>query len=182
MNLDFVPTLQCLEELIAAENKFECPTEIGESIHNLPALLKVEFKGCPAQKDIHYKEKIMAKAPKISIHTSLTRHTLHFVILYLITVILDGKELSRNTRTFIQRMQDNKGGRKTETNSSEATPAKKVPNELSLSSFSFDPSYCSQIESIAYQSWNSCKWAIGCTWKCCVTVNNFFVPRFIPHT
>lgn len=156
INLDFIPTLQCLEELIAAENKFECPNEIGESIHSLPALLKAEFKGCPAQKDIHYKEKIMAKAPKISIK-SKTKPTRSMLTFYLTTVMLDGKELSRNTRTFIQRMQDNKGGRKTETNSMEATPAKKIPNELSLTAFSFDPSYCSQIESIAYQSWNSCK-------------------------
>lgn len=65
INLDFLPTLQCLNELIAAENKFECPTEIGESIRSLPVLRKVEFRGCPAQKDIHYKEKIMAKAPRI---------------------------------------------------------------------------------------------------------------------
>lgn len=70
-NLDFIPTLQCLHELIAAENKFECPVEIGESIRSLPALQKVEFRGCPAQKDIHYKEKIMAKAPKISTKNNL---------------------------------------------------------------------------------------------------------------
>lgn len=68
-NLDFLPTLQCLQELIAAENNFECPTEIGESIHILPTLVKIEFKGCPAQKDIHYKEKIMAKAPKIGMES-----------------------------------------------------------------------------------------------------------------
>lgn len=67
INLDFLPTLQCLNELIAAENKFECPKEIGECIGGLPALRKVEFRGCPAQKDIHYKEKIMAKAPRIGI-------------------------------------------------------------------------------------------------------------------
>ncbi|KAG4067744.1 hypothetical protein HA402_005516 [Bradysia odoriphaga] len=110
VNLDFLPTLQCLNELIAAENKFECPTEIGESIRGLPVLRKVEFVGCPAQKDIHYKEKIMAKAPTI--------------------VVLDGKELSGNTRTFIQNMQD-RGGRKTESNSSEVTPTKKMfPNDF----------------------------------------------------
>lgn len=78
--------------------------------------------------------------------------------------MLDGKELSRNTRTFIQKMQD-RGGRKTEANSIEVTPTKKLPNELSLSSFSFDPNYCSQIQSIAYQSWNSCKSAFNYQWK-----------------
>ncbi|KAJ6641316.1 Protein phosphatase 1 regulatory subunit 42, partial [Pseudolycoriella hygida] len=64
-NLDFLPTLQCLSELIAAENKFECPKELGESVRNIPVLRKVEFRGCPAQKDIHYKEKLIAKAPNI---------------------------------------------------------------------------------------------------------------------
>lgn len=73
-NLDFLPTLQYLNELIAAENKFECATELGESIRNLPVLQKVEFKGCPAQKDIHYKEKIMAKAPRISIKVLHLHH------------------------------------------------------------------------------------------------------------
>lgn len=71
--------------------------------------------------------------------------------------MLDGKELAGNTRAFILNMQD-RGARKTETNSIEVTPTKKVVlNDLSLSSFSFDPSYCTQIPSIAYQSWNSRK-------------------------
>lgn len=92
INLDFLSTLQYLQKLSAADNKFECPSEIGESIHNLPFLLKVEFRGCPAQRDIHYKEKIMAKAPKISI---LNRHRDHLNF-YLLPTQLQWSWMEKN--------------------------------------------------------------------------------------
>lgn len=60
-------SLSGLEELIAAENRFANPVEIGLHLLCFPKLRKVSFEGCPAQKDHRYVNLIAVHAHQIGI-------------------------------------------------------------------------------------------------------------------
>lgn len=68
LRLTSINMLKCfyrLEELFAAENLFSCLVQLTETLGTFSYLLKVDVHSCPAQKDIHYREKITAGAPQI---------------------------------------------------------------------------------------------------------------------
>lgn len=54
-----------LETLMAAENRFENAIELGKQLTVFPCLRNVVLNDCPAQKDIHYRDKITAGALQI---------------------------------------------------------------------------------------------------------------------
>lgn len=54
-----------LETLIAAENSFGSAMELGKQLTVFPCLRNVLLKDCPAEKDIHYRDKITAGAFQI---------------------------------------------------------------------------------------------------------------------
>lgn len=67
ISLNILSSLLRLEELLASENEFACPKELGSNLSRLPFLKKVDLHGCPAQKDTHYREKITAGSLQIGI-------------------------------------------------------------------------------------------------------------------
>ena len=54
-----------LEELIAADNSFICPKQLGEDIARFPFLFKATLNHCPAEKNCHYRELITAGAHRL---------------------------------------------------------------------------------------------------------------------
>lgn len=50
---------------MAAENNFESAMELGKQLTVFPCLRTVLLNDCPAQKDIHYRDKITAGALQI---------------------------------------------------------------------------------------------------------------------
>lgn len=135
VSIDSLKPLKRLEVLLASENKFTSSVELGLSLQNLPFLLKAELHGCPAQKEIHYREKITAKTDRLE--------------------SLDGKSISTGSRSFIKKLEQIKLQRKSKTdleNSSESSLSSKAGNSSEQSFNILD-----NPESLSFRSWNSCK-------------------------
>lgn len=68
LRLDDLRQLRCLHglrQLIAAENSFNNATDLGLQLQCFPALRKVTLHSCPAQKELHYRDMIVAGAFQI---------------------------------------------------------------------------------------------------------------------
>lgn len=127
-SLESLKPLKRLEILFASDNKFKSSIELGLSLNNLPFLIKTELHGCPAQKEIHYREKITAKTNRLE--------------------SLDGKTITNGSRSFIQKLEQMKSERKSKTNLEE-----EEAGNSSEQSFNF----LDNPESLSFRSWNSCK-------------------------
>lgn len=135
ISIDSLKPLKRLEILLASDNKFTSSVELGLSLQNLPFLIKTELHGCPAQKEIHYREKITAKTDRLE--------------------SLDGKIISTGSRSFIKKLEQIKLERKSKTeldDSSHSSLSSKTGNSSEQSFNMLD-----NAESLSFRSWNSCK-------------------------
>lgn len=66
-----------LKQLLAADNGFDSPVELGKSLAKLQRLQVIDFRGCPAQQDIHYKEHVLGAA-----HHIRKTHTFVLIVIY----------------------------------------------------------------------------------------------------
>lgn len=133
ISIDSLKPLKRLEILLASDNKFTSSVELGLFLQNLPFLIKTELNGCPAQKEIHYREEITAKTDRLE--------------------CLDGKTIATGSRSFIKRLEQLKLERKSNLDeSSQSSLASKA-------GYSSDQSFnmLDNAESLSFRSWNSCE-------------------------
>lgn len=135
ISIDSLKPLKRLEVLLASDNKFKSSIELGSSLQHLPFLIKTELHGCPAQKEIHYREKITAKTDRLE--------------------SLDGKTISTGSRSFIQKLEQIKLERKTRNNLDESSQSSLSSKAGNSSDQSFN--MLDNPESLSFRSWNSCK-------------------------
>lgn len=64
-NLSFLSGFIRLEQLIAIDNRFKCTSVITDHMSNIPTVIQADFRGCPAQHDFHYRNRILSSCDSL---------------------------------------------------------------------------------------------------------------------
>ncbi|CAD7077624.1 unnamed protein product [Hermetia illucens] len=132
MTLEPISILLRLKHLIANGNQFQDAEEIGHVLGRMIFLEKADIQDCPAQKDIHYREKITAGS-----------YNLQF---------LNGKFITPYNRTFIKRFEEVKNKRRTKSDTDTKQKPKAV-NRVKPSAHSLQLQ--NTTDEMTFRAWNS---------------------------
>lgn len=80
-NLSFLIGFSCLEQLIATDNSFEDADAITAYMSNIPTINQADLRGCPAQHDFYYRNKISSRCDSLRNYEYSSRRQAGCIIL-----------------------------------------------------------------------------------------------------